>query len=243
MRYLILVTWILCCACHNNTPIKFPSYEKPQEFPHQLKELFKNGEHHAILTTNKELTNSQKKIVEKLAHLMTADKITQEEFDKILHYPKMMENTSKIGLSKKELQALSSFFMKKETLTEQGVVIVSADEKFITFKGTGRLSILDSVTIISKDTSALFNDTRLEYYQPDSSFLRNDFISPDEHFEYVVPFTQSSNGLLELLPIGRRYTFFVGRLSKTAKTYIFLEINELGDIYKPFKTFYSIILD
>jgi hypothetical protein len=195
------------------------------------------------MTTNKELTDSQKRILEKLAHLITTNKITQEEFDKILQYPELVENISKIGLNKMELHVLSSIFTKKETLTENGVVIVSADEKFITFKGTGQLSILDSLTIISKDTSALFKDTRLEYYQPDSSFLRNEFISRDDHFEYVVPFAESSNGLLELLPIGKRYTLYVARLSKSAKTYLFLEINEPRDIYKPFNPFYSITLD
>jgi hypothetical protein len=242
MRYLIPLIWILLLACHNSGSIKIPYDNNGLPLPNQLTELFKNGKHSATLITNKELIPAQKKIFKKFLHIVSTNEELQKEVDNFLEHPELVEHTPNFGLTKKELRILSSIFTKKETSTEKGAVAVSTDGNYITLKGSGRLSILDSLTIILKDTSAIFRETKLEYYSPDSSYISNEFIPSDEHLEYIFPFDEASNGLLELLPIGNRYRLFVGRLSKSGKTYLYLEVKEL-DINKPFNPFYSIILD
>jgi hypothetical protein len=242
MRYLIFFAWIFLIACHNSVSIKIPNDKISPGFSKQLTNLFKTGKHHATLTYNKELDEIQKKLFEKFLDIMAGNEKVSKEFDKVSEHPKLIRYDSKLGLNNKELQTLSSIFTK-ETSTTEGSVSISLNEIEISFKGSGQLSILDSLTIISKDTSVLFKETKLKYYKPDSSLFKNEFIPSGEYFQYIVPFDQASNGLLKLLPIGSRYILYMARLGKSGKTYIYIEINEPRDIDQPFNPFYSIILD
>lgn len=219
-----------------------PRDTKFQQIPNQLTLLLKKGNHTANLITNKELTLKQKKIFKKYIDLIKIDKSLHKKLEEILKNPKQHSNETIPGLTTKENAILLSIFSTEETSSYEGVVNIYHDDNSITFKGTGKLSILDSLIIITKDTTALFREKSLSYSAPDSSYRSNEFIPPDEQLEYVYPF-DASNGILRLFPTFNEYLVVVSRLSKSGKTYIFLSIDNPRDMEKPFEEFYSIILE
>jgi hypothetical protein len=242
MRYSILafsLSFLISCA--NSGSIK-PPYDTNTSIPSPLALLFRNGEHPATLTTNKEFTGMQKEIFKKYILAINTNKSLREEFDKILENPQQFSNSVNLGLTKNELNVLLSIFKSNETSSQKETLTITNDDNYIIFKGTGKLAVLDSLRINSKDTLAQFRGTELKYYAPDSSYLTNEFMPTDEQLEYIFPF-DVANGILGLYQITPEYLLVVGRLNKSGKTYIYLDINDPLVLDSPIQPFYSIILD
>ncbi len=207
----------------------------------QLIQLFPKGQHIALLTINKKPNYIQRKILKKFMHTLSNNEQLQNEFNEILKNPELIYSTKSLGLSKNELEVLLSIFTKRETTTEQDTASITSTGEHITFKGSGRLSILDSLVINTRDTSSLYKQQPLDYYKPDSSYFPNEFFPTGEHLENAFAFS-GPNGLSGLLPMSNKYVLIVGRLSKSGKTYLYLETQEQFDINTPVRPFYSIIL-
>lgn len=240
--FLLFFLTLFIASCGNRKPTIIPNDIKFQQIPDQLTLLLKKGSHAATVTTNKDLTPIQKGTFKKYINLIKADYSLQKKFKEILENPERRSKMTIPGMTQKEHAILLSIFKTNETSTYEGVVDIYHDENSITFKGTGKLSILDSLEIIPKDTTALFRERSLNYSAPDSFFHSNEFIPSDETLDYIYPF-DSSTGISRVFPMFNEYLIVVSRLRKSGKTYIFLSINDPDDIERPLEQFYSIILE
>jgi len=150
--------------------------------------------------------------------------------------------SKRFSLTKSEAEVLLSIFDKKETLVEKGTVVVSKDGNQITFKGNGRLSILDALVINTNDTTAIFKESKLEFYHSEMLAHTKTLSPHGDTLQTIYPFT-GPLGVTGLLPTGNKYTLLVARLSNTEKTYLYLKTQEKFDPERPFDQFYSIILE
>src|SRR5688572_27257276 len=166
MRYFLLIfIWLFLYSCNNRGSIR-TNYENnlPAEnvLPYaesSLSKLFTSGQHNASLITNKDITTEQKSVLQKLLNIIESNPKIQDEVDIILKNPELVNSTQLdkvLGLNKKQFNLLLSIFNKKETSTENGIITISKDGGRITFRGSGRFSILDSLIINSSDSSATF---------------------------------------------------------------------------------------
>lgn len=240
-HYLITFISILIISCNNSGSVR--TYDNNFMTPqNQLIHLFSKDQYIATVISNKELTTKQKNILKKLMYHLSTNEKLQNEFDKILENPDLIYSNRSLGLSKNEVTALLSIFTKKQTSTERDTISVFSNDGYINFKGSGRLSVLDSLIINTKDTSSIFNQQQLDYYKPDSTSYANQFIPTDDQLETLFAFN-GPNGISSLLQKNNKYLLIIGRLSKSGKTYLYLEIPEQYDINTPFRSFYSIILN
>jgi hypothetical protein len=121
-------------------------------------------------------------------------------------------------------------------------VLISKDENQITFKGSGRFSILDSLMINANDSTATFKQSKLKFIRPDSSQPASTFLPQGETPQTIYVFRGPIN-LTGLLPITDKYDLIIARISSSGKTYLYLQTTGKFDLQSPFGHFYSIIFD
>lgn len=235
------IIFMLFISCNNNATGK-RGRDDGLFNQNKLNALFIEGQHKASLISNKQLTVIQQNVLNKSVNLIKNNEALQYEFYKIAENPESFDFNKNIGLSKKEFDILLSIFASDETSKEQELLSIIKESNLIQFKGSGRLSVLDSLVLNVKDTLAVFKTSQLSYYTPDSSYHTNEFIPPGDKLTNIFPFDGPS-GLLKLMPMNNKYFLLVGQLKKSSKTYLYFYLQEQLEFDKPFNQFYSIILD
>jgi phosphoribosylaminoimidazole carboxylase (NCAIR synthetase) len=163
MRYFPFLL-LLFYSCNNAGSINYPNNLKTYS---ELSALFSSGQHRATLVTHKQLTFEQQKVLKECLNILASDETLQARLENLSHDEELANSKQimkKFGLNVREAALLQSIFDKKDTLSESGTVLISKDENQITFKGSGRFSILDSLMINANDSTATFKQSKLKFH-------------------------------------------------------------------------------
>lgn len=250
MRHITLFfIWQLLHSCNVGSVRNIDqnnSLEKKQNsiIENQLSKLFAQGNHAATITTYKQPTVEQKQVLKKFLNTVRRNEKLQVEFNALLTNPESINSkrlSQTLRLSEKQTRLFISIF-SKETSTEKGTVSIFKNENLVSFNGKDQFSFLDSLVINLSDSFVTFRQSKLDFYQPDSSYKRNKFLPPGESLQSIYAFN-GPNNLTGLLPISDRYYLVVARLSNSGKTYLYFKTHEQFSIDRSFDQFYSIIFE
>jgi len=256
-RHIPAVGFLFICfcilfalSCQDRLSSK-AKHSNPPTLLNELAVLFKTGTQVAMVTSDTGLTSKQKKVLQKFFRKLNSDPKLERDIES---YTKLMETShiisdsealawiQKTGFNREESIILASTFNHRQLYNEKDSVIISKDIDGIHFTGTGRISVLDSLVIYFNDSSASFKAEKL--FQNDKCIsLIHDFLPGDEHLEKYYCF-EGPGGITGLLPIGdHHYYLTVGRLNKTSRTYIYLQLTHISGTDLPSNLFYSIIIE
>jgi hypothetical protein len=238
MRYIISLLFILLASCQDSS-IKVSSSNNGL-FKNHLEGLLRPGKFTASVTTYKNLSKVQKRTLDKFVTIVESNEVLQQKFGEIRQNPDSSELFKYFGLNKNDTKIVLSIF-EGNTITERESLEISKHEDVVSFLGTGKLAILDSLVVHPLDTLAFFRSERLDYLS-DSSLQIRRHLPLDEHLQNVFSFTGPS-GIASLLALTDKYSFVLGELSKSRKTYLYLKIHQRRSTDSPFDSFYSIVID
>jgi len=173
-----------------------------------LDALFVNGTHDAHFIMRCNLTADQKKI-----------------YRRLLEKTVRGDSASNFRLNKSESDTLAAILYHPKYLSGNGKIAINDSNNKIHFRGTGKLSVLDSLTIDLNDSSAMFGSNNLSI--SDTSHLHQ--IGPDSDY-LVLPLVYREVHNASWISLPNVYTLCFARLGRSGKTFLYLKGVEFKDL-------------
>ena len=208
-----------------------------------------NSEFHSFLRegvykveyySSKEVTTEQKQILQKLSKLIETNTRTQKYFSRIEQGEKPSYN-SNIGISRQEYNHLIDLFSIKKSEKLNGTLTIIKEGNHFNFKGHGRLSLLDSVTVGINNRSASFKQYTMSQVK-DSIDLSNEDIPKADTLE-LFEFYSGPDGILGLTGLAGVYELLIGKLRPSGRIYLSFFARQPGNIEHPIPEYLTVILD
>jgi len=146
-----------------------------------------------------------------------------------------------MGITRQEFSRLIDLFSYKAPRKFNGTLTVSKAENRLIFKGDGRLSILDSVTVTINSISASFKQYNLSRSK-DSIDLSNEDIPKGDTLE-TFEFYNGPDGILGLTGLDGVYELLIGKLKPSGRTYLSFFARHPDNLEHPIPEYITVILD
>jgi hypothetical protein len=128
------------------------------------------------------------------------------------------------GLSKSERTTLLNMLYHPDYISGDGEISINDSGSKIHFRGDGKLSILDSLTIDLNDSSAMFGGNNLSI--ADTSKISE--VTPDSDY-LVLPLVYREIHTLSWYSCPNVFILCIARLGKSGKTFLYLKGVEFKD--------------
>lgn len=235
-KLVFLITIIT--SCQNSPGGRMPT-TRELGMSSDLHPILKEGTFKVEYYPSKEITTGHKQLLQKLSKLIETNSRTQKYFRQIEEGGKPAYH-SDIGISRQEYNRLIELFSYKATEKFNGTLTVSKAGKHLTFKGDGRLSLLDSVTVNLNSISASFKQYNMSRVK-DSIDLSNEDIPQSDTLE-IFEFYRGPDGLLGLTGLDGVYELLIGRLMPSGRTYLSLFARQPDNLEHPLPDYITVIL-
>ncbi len=235
----LILLLIFIYSCQNSGGVGKPESTR-FEMTEEVHPLLKEGSYQVAYSVNKEVTQEQKKILQKLEKQLTSNENTQQFFEKAFNgeIPKF---TSSIGISMKEYNGLRNLFSYNTLEKGNGVLTIMRQGNELNFKGQGRLSLLDSVKVKVNVKTVSFKQYNLSLTK-DSIDLSNEDIPKgdtlDSYEFYVGP-----DGILGLTGLEGTYELLLSKLRRSGKTFLYFFARQPENIKHPIPEYITVIFD
>ena len=240
MRFFAFLLFpLIITSCNNSGGVRVPNPEDPS-VNNDFHLFMKEGSFNVVYYPNKLVTAGQKQIVHKLSKLMGNNSRTQEYFSQIQagDRPAYQPN---IGISKQEYTQLIELFSNGEPEKLNGTIRIIQDGNLIKFKGQGRLSLLDSVTININNKSASFKQYSMSLNK-DSIDLSGEAIPKGDTIEFY-HYYKGPDGILGLTALNGVYELLICKLKPSNKTYLSFFARQPDNTEHPIAEFITAIID
>lgn len=229
----------IATSCQNSSGVSIPAtrdLEASSEFHPYLNEGIYKVEYYPSI----EVTAGDKQLLQKLSKLIETNSRTQKYFRQIEEGGKPAYN-SNIGISRQEYNRLIDLFSYKATGKFNGTLTVSKVGNRLVFKGDGRLSLLDSVTVTITSISASFKQYNMSRSK-DSVDLSNEDIPMGDTLE-AFEFYSGPDGILGLTGLEGVYELLIGKLKPSGKTYLSFFAKQPDNSEHPIPEYITVVLD
>lgn len=210
---LIIITAIFVIACGHRLKHKALVTETtyPQSILYakavNIHTLFIAGIHKVHFMVRKSLTSDQKKTYRRLWYKTAKG-----------------DSFNIYGLSKSERTTLLNMLYHPDYISGDGEISINDSGSKIHFRGDGKLSILDSLTIDLNDSSAMFGGNNLSI--ADTSKISE--VTPDSDY-LVLPLVYREIHTLSWYSCPNVFILCIARLGKSGKTFLYLKGVEFKD--------------
>lgn len=233
---IILSTFLTGMAFCQSEPLK----ELTENVEDNLTYLFPLGTHNAQIIDGIKMTPRYEELNNKFVSGI------QENPEWFLEQQKKMQESGEpigyhknLGLSKSEFNELKTYMENSTGIemvpSDSGVIEIVSKEGIISFVGSGRLEILDYVSIDIKNKVAWVGDKELKNFSTvivdnDNNGLKSKW----KGYKWIFEETNNPEGFKGLESMDdltnlnmKLYTLTVGRLEKNRKTYCEVKVSEI----------------
>ena len=203
--------------------------------------ILKEGIFKASYHVNPQLTTDQKLLLKKFTKILETDTIARRHFDQG-EWDEIPPYHKNSGFSQQEYYRLTNLFTEEEPEKGNGMLTIIKDGDHFRFKGEGRLSLLDSVSINMKKRSALYKIYSLALAKGARIDLSGERIPAGDTL-YRYEYYDGPDGILGLTGLEGEYELLLGKLSPGGKTYISFYAREYTTIEAAFPEYITLVLD
>lgn len=226
-------------SCQSSSGGRMPTtiHQEPDS---EIYSFLKEGSYKVEYYPSKEITTIHKKLLQKLSKLVETNPRIERYFSQIEQGEKPKYNPN-IGISEQENNRLIDIFTYRTPEKHNGTLTISKQGGYFTFKGDGRLSLLDSMTVGINNKFASFKKYNMSHIK-DSIDLSNEEIPKGETLE-TFEFYNGPDGILGLSGLDGAYELLIGKLKPSGKTYLSFFAKQPDILEHPFPEYITVIFD
>ena len=205
----------------------------------ELHPFLKEGIYEVEYYPSKEITTKHKQLLQKVSKLIKTNSRTQKYFSQF-EEGNNPEYNSAIGITKKEYSLLADLFTYKSPEKLKGTLTILREGNRLSFKGGGRLSLLDSLSVKIEDKSASFKNYNMSQVKDSIDVVDENIPTTDtlKTFEFY----KGPDGILGLAGLDGVYELLIGKLIPSGKIYLSFFARESYNIEKPLPAYITVII-
>jgi hypothetical protein len=213
------------------------------ELNHEEHPFLKEGVYKVEYFSSKEVTQKDRKLLQKLSRLLSNNTKTQQIIKEITEVDKPKFHST-LGIDRKEYESLINLLSHQPAEKQNGILTITRNENEISFIGKGQLSLLDSVTLNIINRTASFKQYKMSRIN-DSIDLPKEYLPPGDTLDGF-EFYKGPDGILGLMGyegLEGVYELLIGELKPSGRKYLFFFARQPHIIEHPIPEHITVIID